>query len=72
MYIVAEIHNNSLGKVKEVESIEEGKDIARGWAEEQLQRDLTDEEIDGLENDLEIYDDSDCDNLWTFSIGMTE
>ena len=72
MYIIAKNHNNSLGKVERVENETEGKDKIRGWAEDQFQRPLTDEEIDSLENNLEIYNEDDADNLYCFSIGIVE
>jgi hypothetical protein len=69
-YIVARIHNNSLGSVIEVSSQEEGKDIIRGMAEEQFNRPLTDDEIDHLEDNLEIYNEEDSDNIFCFSLGI--
>lgn len=71
-YIVARIHNNSLGRVIEVSSEEEGKNIIRGMAEEQFGRPLTDEEIDDLHDKLEIYNEEDSDNLFCFSLGIVE
>lgn len=71
-YIVCRIHNNSLGKTIAVENEDEGKDVLRGWAEEQFQRPLTDTEIDDLNDKLEIYNDEDSDNLFTFSLGIVE
>ena len=71
-YIVAHIHNNSLGKVVEAPSESEGKDILRGWAEGQFERPLTDEENDSLENNLEVYNEEDADNIFCFSIGIIE
>ena len=72
MYIAVRIHNNSLGKVVKVKDENDGKDIIRGWAEEQFERPLTDEEIDGLENEPEIYNEDDADNLFCFSVGIVE
>ena len=71
-YIVARIHNNSLGSVTEVSSEEEGQSLIRGMAEEQFERGLTDEEIDDLENNLEIYNEDDSDNIFCFSLGIIE
>jgi len=71
-YIIAKIHNNSLGTVRQVASEEEGKDIIRAWAEEQFQRPLTDDETDDLNDRLEIYNEEDSDNIYTFSIGAVE
>jgi hypothetical protein len=66
---VAKIHNNILGACTEVSSYEEGIDLLRGMAEEQLDRELTPEEIDGLVNEYEVYNDEDADNVYTWSIG---
>jgi hypothetical protein len=72
MLFVCRIHNNSLGATLEVKSWEEGKDLLRGMAEDQFQRPLTDEEIDMLENEQEIFNDEDSDNIYTFSYGIIE
>ena len=72
MYIVAKIHNNSLGKVVQAKDEADAKDIAKGWAEEQFQRPLTDEEVDDLENTFEVYNEDDADNLHCISIGIVE
>lgn len=66
---VAKIHNNSLGACYEVESEAEGIDMIRGMAENQLQRPLTDEEIDDLHNYLEVINFDDADNHYTWAIG---
>ena len=71
-YIACKIHNNSLGKVVSVSSEDEGKDVLRGMAEEQFRRPLTDGEIDDLNDRLEIYNDDDSDNIYTFSLGIVE
>lgn len=70
--IAARIHNSSLGKTVTVESIEAGQKLIKEWAEEQFGRELTHEENDGLENELEIYNDEDGDNIYTFAIGICE
>ncbi len=69
-YIAAIIHNNSLGQVLAVESEEQGKDVLRVWAKEQFNRPLTQDEEESLENELEIYNDEDADNAYSFSIGI--
>jgi hypothetical protein len=69
MMFVAKIHNSSLGACFEVESEAEGIDFIRGMAEDQLDRPLTDEEIDELHNNLELFNDEDMDNHYTWSIG---
>ena len=71
-YIVARIHNNSLGRVIEVSSEAEGKDIIRSMAEEQFDRPLTEHEIEDLENNMEIYNEEDFNNLFCFSLGILE
>jgi len=72
MYVAVRIHNNSLGRVVEVESAEEGKNLVHEWAKEQLGRGLNGEELDDLENGSEIYNEEDPDNIWCFSLGITE
>ena len=74
MLIVARIHNNKLGRVVEVLSEEDGKDLIRDMVSDQFGRDLNTVEEDHLENDLEFHDDSDSDpdNHYTFSIGIVE
>ena len=72
MLIVARIHNNKLGRVVEVLSEEDGKDLIRDMVSDQFGRDLNTVEEDHLENDLEFHDDSDPDNHYTFSIGIVE
>ncbi len=69
MLFVAKIHNNSLGSCYEVSSYEEGIDLIKGMATEQLNRELTDEEIDDVVNSYELYNDDDADNVFTWSIG---
>jgi hypothetical protein len=71
-YIVAKIHNQSLGKVVEASSMEDGNNIIRDWFNNQFQRDLNDEERDDLENNGEVCNMEDPDNHYTFSIGIVE
>lgn len=71
-YIACRIHNNSLGKVVSVNSEDEGKNMLRAWAEDQFQRPLTDSEIDDLNDKLEIYNDDDQNNIFSFSLGIIE
>ena len=70
--IVAKIHNNTLGKCISVDSIETGKDLIKSWVGEQFSRPLNEDELEGLENELEVYNDEDTDNIFTFSIGILE
>ena len=72
MLIVAKIHNNSLGVVVEVSSWDHGVDVLRKMAQEQLNRPITKAEEDDLTAFGELYDDSDSDNIFTFSIGVVE
>ena len=71
-YIVAKIHNSSLGKVIGVSSLEEATENLIDWAEEQFQRKLTEEELEEIENCQELIDYSDADNHYSFSIGIVE
>lgn len=72
MLFVAKIHNNSLGACVRIATWDEGIALIKGMATEQLNRELTDEEINCINNSYELYDDSDSDNIWTFSIGEVE
>lgn len=69
---VAKIHNNSLGACISIESYEEGKALIRKMAEEQFQRPLTELELEAIENEMELYNDDDMDNVYTFSISAAE
>jgi len=71
-YIATIIRNNSLGKVVEVDSLEDGQLLIQEWAKNQFERDLTEEEEESLENDYEIYNDSDQGNVYTFAVGIVE
>ncbi len=70
--IVADIHNARLGSVFGVESVEKGQAIVKKLAEDKLQRELNDEENESLENYLEVYNEEDIDNVWSFSIGLVQ
>ena len=70
MIFVAKIHNNSLGACIPVNSYDEGIDLIKGMAVEQLNRELTDEEIDDVINSYELYNDEDSDNIYTWSVGI--
>jgi|LakMenE18May11ns_1017448.scaffolds.fasta_scaffold9567260_2 hypothetical protein len=71
-FIVATIHNSKLGLCLAVSSIETGLRIIREKAENQLERVLTPEELFDLENMYEVYNDEDCDNVFSWSIGFLE
>ena len=70
--IVVDIHNARLGSVFEVDSLEEGKSAIKKLAENKLQRVLNDQENESLENELEVYNEEDADNVWSFSMGLVE
>ena len=71
-YIVARIHNARLGSVVSVETTEEGIELIRGCVRDHFNRELTDEENEALLNEYEFYNDSDPDNIVTFSVGIVE
>ena len=68
--IVVDIHNAHLGSVFEVDSLEEGKSAIKELAEYKLSRELNNEENESLENCLEVYNEEDADNVWSFSMGF--
>ena len=70
--IVADIHNSRMGNVYRVESLEEGLSVIKELAEHKLLRKLNDEEKESLEKDLEVYNDDDSDNIWSYSMGFVE
>lgn len=70
--IIVDIHNARLGNVFLVESWEEGRSVIKELAESKLLRKLNDEENESLESDLEVYNDDDSDNVWSYSIGFAE
>jgi hypothetical protein len=72
MLIVVHIHNNSLGECIAVESTERGIEIIHQKVEEKLNRTLTEDELNAIENDREFFDESDSDNIWCYAIGMVE
>ncbi len=72
MYIVATIHNNKLGSCKPALSWDDAVFVVREMSEKMLCRPLEECEIEDLNNNGEIYDESDSDNIWCISIGMVE
>jgi hypothetical protein len=70
MWFVCKIHNNSLGNSFLVPSIEAGIEEIKKMAIDQLQRELTEEEVSDIENDYELYNSDDMDNIFTFSLGQ--
>ena len=65
---VACIHNSCLGSCFPVESVEDGFAMIRRLVKDRLGRDLTSEESEILENDMEFYSDSDFENVVSFTI----
>jgi len=63
---VACIRNSRLGSCFPVESAEDGFAMIRRLVKDRLGRDLTSEESEILENDMEFYSDS--DNVISFTI----
>ena len=70
--IVVDIHNAHLGSVFEVDSLAEGKSAIKKLAEHKLSRELNKEENESLENELEVYNEEDADNVWSFSMGLVQ
>jgi hypothetical protein len=70
--IVARIHNNSLRSCQAVDSIEDGKNLVKELAECHFRRDLTEEEMQEIEDTMSIYNDLDADNIVTFAVGIVE
>lgn len=66
---VACIRNSRLGSCLPVGSTEEGLVLIRRLVKGSFGRDLTAEEEEILENDMEFYSDSDSDCVISFSIG---
>jgi hypothetical protein len=67
-YIVAKIHNMSLGTVTVVDTVDDAKNLVKDMFFQQFGRPINDSETDQLEDMLEIYNDEDHDNHYTFSI----
>ena len=69
---VARIHNNRLGTCLAVSSYDEGIKLIEKYVRDQYQRDLNQEEKETLEDTYEFYNDSDPDNIVSFTIGAVE
>lgn len=67
---VCHIHNNSLGRAFEVDTLENGLDFIRGMYEDMF-GEMPDEIIDDLHNTWEVSH-ADGDNINTFSLGKFE
>jgi hypothetical protein len=70
--IVVKIHNNSLGRMFSVKDEAEGIQFIKGMAEDQLERELTVDEMEELENNLELFNDEDHNNEYCWAIGKIE
>jgi hypothetical protein len=71
-YTTIKIHNQSVSNVFICDTEEDAKNVIRDIFFEQFQRVMNDEEIDDLEDRLEVYNDEDHDNQFTFSIFPVE
>jgi hypothetical protein len=69
--IVTEIHDNSLGSCRHVESVPEGIDVVRLLAQSKMNRNLTTEEDNILTNDYEVRVDL-PDGTHCWSVGFVE
>jgi len=69
---VARIHNNSLGSCTPVDNWEAGVQLVKTLSEEQLERELDQDETDALENEGHVFSEDDADNIWCISIGMLD
>lgn len=69
-YIIVRIHNSSLAYAQEVSSVEEGKSVIQEQFLDHIGRVMNYDELDTLDNMMEVYNDDDHDNTYTFSIGI--
>jgi hypothetical protein len=69
---VARIHNNRLGACTSVSSVDEGVKLIQQYVKDQFNRDLTENELQELQDSMEFYDESDSDNVYSFTIGQAE
>ena len=70
--VVIKIHNNSVSSVYQVDTVENAKGLVKDLFFAQFHRPLNDEEMDDLEDRLEIYNDEDHDNHFTFSVAFVD
>lgn len=70
--IVVSIHNNSLGKVISVNTLEDGYTAVKQLSAEKLGRELTDEEKDGIDINAEFHHEDDADNAWSYAVGVVD
>lgn len=72
MHVVTKIHNNSLSRIFQVVDEQAGIAAIKKSVEEQLDRELEDDEIKTLENDGEFYNDEDFENIYCWSLSFVE
>ena len=68
IYIVADIHNNSLAMTHAAKTVEEALELAKNMAQTKLGRELTEEEESSLVDSYEIFDEDDPDNIWCITV----
>jgi len=67
---VIKLHNSTVSSVYSTDTVEGAKELVRDLFYFQFKRTLNDEENDQLEDMLEVYNDEDHDNIFTFSIAF--
>ncbi len=73
MYYVVDIHNNTLGSMESFDSLEDAMDQVKHLAiEKRNGKDLSDDELDNLESNFEVFDETDSDNIWCIAIGICD
>jgi len=70
--VVIKIHNARVSSVYSVDTIENAKALVSDLFFSQFHRSLNEEEIDDLEVFMELYNDEDHDNQFTFSISFVD
>jgi hypothetical protein len=70
--VVIKIHNSSVSSVYQANTVENAKALVKDLFFSQFNRPLNDEEINDLEDRLEIYNDEDHDNVFTFSVAFVD
>lgn len=70
IYIVADIHNNSLVMTHAAKTVEEALELSKNMAQTKLGRELTEEEESSLADSYEIFAEDDPDNIWCITVGM--
>lgn len=70
--VVIKIHNNTVSSVYSADTEENALTLVKNLFFAQFHRPLNEEEIDDLELYLEIYNDEDPDNQFTFSVDFVD